>query len=39
LAKLDEEFAGRVIVLADTVDGKALPAAVRPYRIIVQDEK
>jgi len=39
LAELDKDFTDRVIILADTVDGKPLPAGEGPFRIIVQDEK
>ncbi|EHQ30609.1 molybdopterin-dependent oxidoreductase [Mucilaginibacter paludis] len=39
LAELDKEFTDRTIILADEVDGKALPPADGPFRIIVQDEK
>lgn len=39
LAELDKSFTDRVIILADTVDGKPLPPADGPFRIIVQDEK
>jgi DMSO/TMAO reductase YedYZ molybdopterin-dependent catalytic subunit len=39
LAELDKDFTDRVIIVADTVDGKPLPAGEGPFRIIVQDEK
>jgi len=39
LAELDPEFTDRKIILADKMDGKVLPAADGPFRIIVQDEK
>lgn len=39
LAELDKSFTDRVIILADTIDGKPLPPGDGPFRIIVQDEK
>jgi len=39
LAELDKSFTDRVIILADTVDGKPLALGDGPFRIIVQDEK
>ncbi|WP_316803725.1 molybdopterin-binding protein [Pedobacter nototheniae] len=39
LAELDSEFSEEKIILADTVDGIALPAADGPFRIIVQNDK
>ena len=39
LAELDKDFTDRSIILTDEMDGKPLPAADGPYRIIVQDEK
>lgn len=39
LAELDKSFTDRTIILADTVDGKALAPGDGPFRIIVQDEK
>ncbi|QNK64613.1 molybdopterin-dependent oxidoreductase [Pedobacter sp. PAMC26386] len=39
LAELDKAFTDRVIILSDEMDGKPLPAADGPFRIIVQDEK
>ncbi len=39
LAELDKAFTDRIIILADEMDGKPLPAADGPFRIIVQDEK
>lgn len=39
LPELDPEFAARVILLADAVDGKPLAQGVGPYRIIVPNEK
>src|ERR1700761_1697450 len=39
LAELDKDFTDRTIILADQMDGKPLPAADGPFRIIVQDEK
>jgi DMSO/TMAO reductase YedYZ molybdopterin-dependent catalytic subunit len=39
LAELDDEFTDRKIILADQMDGRPLPAADGPFRVIVQDEK
>jgi DMSO/TMAO reductase YedYZ molybdopterin-dependent catalytic subunit len=39
LPELDPVFASRTILLADGVDGTALPAATGPLRVIVPDEK
>lgn len=39
LAELDKTFTDRVVILADTVDGKPLASGDGPFRIIVQDEK
>jgi hypothetical protein len=39
LAELDQAFTDRVIILANEMDGKPLPVADGPFRIIVQDEK
>jgi DMSO/TMAO reductase YedYZ molybdopterin-dependent catalytic subunit len=39
LAELDKNYTDRRIILADTVDGKPLPAGEGPFRIIIQDEK
>lgn len=39
LPELDSLFTDRVILLADTCEGKPLPAANGPLQIIVQDEK
>jgi DMSO/TMAO reductase YedYZ molybdopterin-dependent catalytic subunit len=39
LAELDKSFTDRLIILADKMDGKPLPAGDGPFRIIVQDEK
>jgi DMSO/TMAO reductase YedYZ molybdopterin-dependent catalytic subunit len=39
LAELDKDFTDRLIILADQIDGKPLPDADGPFRIIVQDEK
>lgn len=38
LAELDPQFRERPIIIADTRDGKPLPAAVGPYQIVVPDE-
>jgi DMSO/TMAO reductase YedYZ molybdopterin-dependent catalytic subunit len=39
LAELDKAFTDRLIILADQMDGKPLPASDGLFRIIVQDEK
>ncbi len=39
LVELDKEFTDKQIILADKVDGAALPATEGPYRIIVPDDK
>ncbi len=39
LAELEKDFTDRLIILANTVDGKPLTEADGPFRIIVQDEK
>lgn len=39
LVELDKDFTDRTIILADTMDGKSLPAGDGPFRVIVQDEK
>lgn len=39
LAELDPEFADRRVILASQMDGKPLPVADGPYRIIVEGEK
>jgi hypothetical protein len=39
LAELDNEFTDRVVILADTMDGKLLDAKTGPWQIIVPEEK
>jgi DMSO/TMAO reductase YedYZ molybdopterin-dependent catalytic subunit len=39
LAELDKSYTDRMIILANQVDGKPLPPADGPFRIIVQGEK
>lgn len=39
LAELDSSFTDRVVILADQMEGKPLPAGVGPFRIIVPGEK
>jgi Oxidoreductase molybdopterin binding domain len=39
LAELDPELTDRIILLADTKDGKPLPPSEGPLRIIVPGEK
>lgn len=38
LAELDPSFTNRVVVLADTKDGKPLADGVGPFRLVVPDE-
>ncbi|HVD98431.1 MAG TPA: molybdopterin-dependent oxidoreductase [Cytophagaceae bacterium] len=39
LAELDSTFTDRVVILADQLEGKPLPAGKGPFRIIVPGEK
>ena len=39
LAELDSSFTDRVVILADQVDGKPLPAGTGPFRMVVPGEK
>lgn len=39
LAELDSSFTDRVVILADQVEGKPLPAGTGPFRIVVPGEK
>lgn len=39
LAELDNNFTDRVVILADSVDGKPLPEGKGPYKLIVPGEK
>ena len=39
LPELDNNFTDRLIILADQMDGKPLPATDGPFKVIVQDEK
>jgi hypothetical protein len=39
IAELDAKFTDRVVILADAKDGRPLPAAEGPYRLIVPGEK
>ncbi len=39
LAELDSSFTDRVVILADQVEGKPLPAGTGPFRLIVPGEK
>lgn len=39
LAELDSSFTNRVVILADESEGKPLPIAKGPFRLIVPDEK
>ena len=39
LAELDSAFTDRVVILADQMEGKPLPAANGPFRIIVPGDK
>lgn len=39
LAELDSSFTDRVVILADQLEGKPLPAGTGPFRMIVPGEK
>jgi DMSO/TMAO reductase YedYZ molybdopterin-dependent catalytic subunit len=39
LAELDSSFTDRVVILADQMEGKPLPAGTGPFRIVVPGEK
>ena len=39
LAELDSSFTDRVVILADKIEGKSLPAGTGPFRIVVPGEK
>ena len=39
LAEVDAEFSGRIILVADSVDGTPLPQGVGPFRLVIPDEK
>jgi DMSO/TMAO reductase YedYZ molybdopterin-dependent catalytic subunit len=39
LAELDSSFTDRVVILADQIEGKPLPAGTGPFRIVVPGEK
>jgi DMSO/TMAO reductase YedYZ molybdopterin-dependent catalytic subunit len=39
LAELDSSFTDRVVILADQIEGKSLPAGTGPFRIVVPGEK
>jgi DMSO/TMAO reductase YedYZ molybdopterin-dependent catalytic subunit len=39
LAELDSSFTDRVVILADQMEGKPLPAGTGPFRVIVPSEK
>ncbi|HEY4335329.1 MAG TPA: molybdopterin-dependent oxidoreductase [Puia sp.] len=39
LAELDSSFTDRVVILADKMEDKPLPAGVGPFRIVVPGEK
>lgn len=39
LAELDSAFTDRVVILADQMEGKPLPASMGPFRIIVPGDK
>jgi DMSO/TMAO reductase YedYZ molybdopterin-dependent catalytic subunit len=39
LAELDSSFTDRVVILADEMEGKPLPASTGPFRMIVPGEK
>jgi|SRR5579859_875688 len=39
LAELDSSFTDRVVILADQMEGKPLPAGTGPFRVVVPGEK
>ena len=39
LAELDSSFTDRVVILADQIEGKPLPAGTGPFRVVVPGEK
>jgi DMSO/TMAO reductase YedYZ molybdopterin-dependent catalytic subunit len=39
LAELDSTFTNRVVILADQLEGKPLPAGKGPFRLVVPNEK
>ena len=39
LPELDSAFTGGLVLLADRVDGRPLPAGVGPLRLVVPDER
>jgi DMSO/TMAO reductase YedYZ molybdopterin-dependent catalytic subunit len=39
LAELDSAFTDRVVILADQIEGRPLPAGTGPFRIVVPGEK
>jgi DMSO/TMAO reductase YedYZ molybdopterin-dependent catalytic subunit len=39
LAELDSSFTDRIVILADTLDGKSLPGNMGPFRVVIPDEK
>jgi DMSO/TMAO reductase YedYZ molybdopterin-dependent catalytic subunit len=39
LAELDPEFGNKTVILANKIDGKALPEGKGPFRLIVPDDK
>jgi len=39
LAELDSSFTDRVVILADQIEGRPLPAGTGPFRIVVPGEK
>lgn len=39
LAELDPTFSEKIVLLADTVDGKPLGSDIGPYRLVIPDEK
>lgn len=38
LAEVDMDFSGRIILVADSVDGAPLPQGVGPFRLVIPDE-
>jgi DMSO/TMAO reductase YedYZ molybdopterin-dependent catalytic subunit len=39
LAELDSSFTDRIVILADQIEGKPLPAGTGPFRIVVPGER
>jgi len=39
LAELDSSFTDRIVILADSLEGKPLPSGKGPFRLVVPGEK